>query len=336
MESVPESRSMLDFRTPSVPTLRLKDSSFHLHNEFEASLRKPSSSSRSQMLTSSPPTSPALSTSANTHLCRNSASFSRGHLRSKSTISSTLAPPPIARAHSMPGFNSTGRVLTPQSPSGLRNSSRIRSPKKPVDEVFIGLPNRNLRGYSEKSTTDKDDQTPRVFDRSNSPISPNCPNSARIRRPASPRFSSSQINSHLMASPVTPATSSPTTYSPRSIDSGLGSSYCYSGCISYPGSLSSFSIPTTPTSARSRSPSISSLETIPDSPDAEEAALEAERLAQLKLAADATDHNSESKPMIINRSRSIGPGISRDKRKRWSVCGAERRSDLNLGTIWED
>jgi hypothetical protein len=27
---------------------------------------------------------------------------------------------------------------------------------------------------------------------------------------------------------------------------------------------------------------------------------------------------------------------SRDKRKRWSVCGAERRGDLDLETIWED
>ena len=27
---------------------------------------------------------------------------------------------------------------------------------------------------------------------------------------------------------------------------------------------------------------------------------------------------------------------ARDKRKRWSVCGAERRGDLDLETIWED
>ncbi len=26
----------------------------------------------------------------------------------------------------------------------------------------------------------------------------------------------------------------------------------------------------------------------------------------------------------------------KDKRKRWSVCGAERRGDLDLETIWED
>lgn len=33
--------------------------------------------------------------------------------------------------------------------------------------------------------------------------------------------------------------------------------------------------------------------------------------------------------------RRAGSGRS-DKRKRWSVCGAERRGDLDLETIWED
>jgi len=97
---------------------------------------------------------------------------------------------------------------------------------------------------------------------------------------------------------------------------------------------------------RSRSPSISSLETIPDSPDAEEAALEAERIAQLKAAADAAegadggaDGGAETKNRtsldIPIRGRTLGIG-SRDKRKRWSVCGAERRGDIDLETIWED
>jgi len=108
---------------------------------------------------------------------------------------------------------------------------------------------------------------------------------------------------------------------------------------SYPGSFTSSSVPSTPTSARSRSPSISSLETIPDSPDAEAAALEAERIAQLKADADAADGVGEdSKKDAIGsreRGRTLGLG-SRDKRKRWSVCGAERRADLNLDTIWED
>ncbi|OAA64471.1 hypothetical protein SPI_03118 [Niveomyces insectorum RCEF 264] len=105
------------------------------------------------------------------------------------------------------------------------------------------------------------------------------------------------------------------------------------------GGLSSSSVPSTPTSTRSRSPSISSLETIPDSPDAEEAALEAERIAQLKAAADAVDSSDNKNRSggvdVPARGRTLGFG-SRDKRKRWSVCGAERRGDLDLETIWED
>lgn len=82
------------------------------------------------------------------------------------------------------------------------------------------------------------------------------------------------------------------------------------------------------------------METIPDSPDAEEAALEAERISQLKAAAEAAD-GDPSDPKGKNnldvptrgRTMTFGP---RDKRKRWSVCGAERRGDLDLETIWED
>jgi hypothetical protein len=104
-------------------------------------------------------------------------------------------------------------------------------------------------------------------------------------------------------------------------------------------------MPSTPTSFRSRSPSISSLETIPDIPDAEAAALEAERIAQLKAAADRADaadaNRSNSDPMnpssgVVGSRPLGGYGTRGDKRKRWSVCGAERRQDLDLETIWED
>jgi hypothetical protein len=82
------------------------------------------------------------------------------------------------------------------------------------------------------------------------------------------------------------------------------------------------------------------LETIPDTPDAEEAALEAERIAQLKADADAADGVEEKKAGLEvagTRGRTLGVTFgARDKRKRWSVCGAERRGDLNLDTIWED
>jgi hypothetical protein len=75
------------------------------------------------------------------------------------------------------------------------------------------------------------------------------------------------------------------------------------------------------------------LETIADSPDAEEEAIENEKLDRLRRAADASDSFRRSS---LDGGR--GPqGFGRsDKRKRWSVCGAEKRSDLNLETIWED
>jgi hypothetical protein len=69
--------------------------------------------------------------------------------------------------------------------------------------------------------------------------------------------------------------------------------------------------------------------------------MEAERLAQLKAAADMADGNDSSEAKgrgsldVPARGRTMNFG-SRDKRKRWSVCGAERRGDLDLETIWED
>ena len=68
---------------------------------------------------------------------------------------------------------------------------------------------------------------------------------------------------------------------------------------------------------------------------------EAERIAQLKAAADAADSGEDSKikgnfDSSGTRGRSLATSFGRDKRKRWSVCGAERRGDLNLDTIWED
>ncbi|DAA73620.1 TPA_exp: Uncharacterized protein A8136_4649 [Trichophyton benhamiae CBS 112371] len=108
------------------------------------------------------------------------------------------------------------------------------------------------------------------------------------------------------------------------------------------------SMPSTPTSIRSRSPSISSLETIPDIPDAEAAAIEADQIARLKAAADKADaaveaggfpHDLKRRSAVDISSPSPGSRFGSgwaDKRKRWSVCGAEGRQDLDLETIWED
>jgi hypothetical protein len=99
-------------------------------------------------------------------------------------------------------------------------------------------------------------------------------------------------------------------------------------------SLSS-SVPSTPTSARSRSPSISSLETIPDTPDDEALAVEEDRRQrdERRRIWDPYGSNAASSGQAIPRGGSFA---NRDKRKRWSVCGAEKISDLNLETIWED
>jgi hypothetical protein len=109
---------------------------------------------------------------------------------------------------------------------------------------------------------------------------------------------------------------------------------------SYPGlsASSSSSVPSTPTSLRSRSPSISSLETIPDIPDAEAEAIEDDRIAELKAAADAADaaSNNNRRRGTSDTSSSNSLNAMRGGRKRWSVCGAERRQDLDLETIWED
>ena len=100
---------------------------------------------------------------------------------------------------------------------------------------------------------------------------------------------------------------------------------------------------------RSRSPSVSSLETIPDSPDAEEEAAEDYHLAKLKAAADAADA-VEAEAETTRKLRDIGlvvpangsgsglwsPQHLKEKRKRWSVCGAERQGDFEMETIWED
>ena len=345
MEPVPETERM-EFTASPVPSLRIDASSVYDNKSNESNERmKPPAIRRSTDPTPHSPLSPGFSSPSIPYRPRNTSPFTRGHLRSKST-QSALAPP-MSRAQSLPGFNGAGQLqIAPQrrpaSPAG--SPSRIRTPRRPVDEVFPGLPNRSLNNISEANSPPPDDQTPKAAERSSSPVLglPSNFNFSRNRRPSSPlRYLAQQNATSGLSAPSTPSsvTSSPL-YQSSKFDSFLGTN-TYSGSLSYPGSFASSSVPSTPTSARSRSPSISSLETIPDSPDAEEAALEAERIAQLKAAADAADGVEDSKAKAAleasgSRGRTLGAAFGRDKRKRWSVCGAERRGDLNLDTIWED
>nr|OQO17966.1 hypothetical protein B0A51_13552 [Rachicladosporium sp. CCFEE 5018] len=92
---------------------------------------------------------------------------------------------------------------------------------------------------------------------------------------------------------------------------------------------------------RSRSPSISSLDTIEDAPDAESEAVEEER----KRIAERDESGEESGEEEGRRRKSLdskgagfgfGRGSVAREKKRWSICGGERRGDLDLETIWED
>ena len=345
MEPVPETERM-EFIASPVPMLRIEVSPGHESQSNERSGRmKPPTIRRSTDPTPHSPLSPFSSSPSIPYRPRNTSPYSRGHLRTKSTQSALS--PPMSRAQSLPGFNGAGQlVLTPQrrpaSPVG--SPSRVRTPRRPVDEIFPILPTRELKDISEATSPSSDDQTPTAIERSSSPVLglPLNYSFPRKRRPSSPlRYLAQQNATSGLSAPSTPTsvTSSPS-YQSSKFDSFLGTN-TYSGSLSYPGSFASSSVPSTPTSTRSRSPSISSLETIPDSPDAEEAALEAERIAQLKAAADAADGVDDLKAKAAleasgSRGRTLGAAFGRDKRKRWSVCGAERRGDLNLDTIWED
>lgn len=146
----------------------------------------------------------------------------------------------------------------------------------------------------------------------------------RPRRPVSPLHSST---STLSSTPLSSCASSPALSNMRYNES-------FPTLHSFASTSSISSISSTPTSMRSRSPSISSLDTIEDVPDLESLAIEADKRAQ----ADA-DHQATTRPrtasLDIPRSGAT-MGFGKGTRKRWSVCGGERRADLDLETIYED
>ncbi|KAF9869441.1 hypothetical protein CkaCkLH20_13103 [Colletotrichum karsti] len=327
MEPVPETERMEEFRRSPLPSLRVQNPTLLPRVDTDPEpLRKPPTLRRQTDPSPTSPTAPAWTLPPLPYRPRTTSPLSGHHTRSRSAAS--LAPP-MSRTQSMPGVNGAGHILfapqfRPSSPSG--SPSRIRIPRKPVDESFPTSPIR--------SSVLEPDRKP--ADLNNSPglgIATASATLPRHRRPSSPlRHPGHASTGSLPALPSTPTSvaSSPS-FRPYEVFS-----HGYGVPASFPSS-----VPSTPTSTRSRSPSISSLETIPDSPDAEEAAMEAERIAQLKAAADAAergesnDAKGRSSLDVPSRGRTLGFG-SRDKRKRWSVCGAERRQDLDLETIWED
>ncbi|POS85987.1 hypothetical protein EPUL_004165 [Erysiphe pulchra] len=339
MEQVPETEKMKGLR---VPTLKLKDSSFHLHRKYDSTVEKPFTprhSTESILPLIGSPLSDS-SISLNPHLEPSSPSLQMRFSRN------SHAPPPIYRTQSMPGYYSTSQTQKSpnyqiQSPRGPTHRARL--PRKPVDEVFVGLPSLPSRGLPGTQNLISEEDELSVFDGNSLSTAKGYNSLPRPRRPVSPRLTAQQIASNKTPPPSSASIPfSPSSYNLRFSDQyNTSSNYCYSGSLSFPGSFSSHSITSTPTSARSRSSSISSLETIPDSPDAEEAAIEADRIARSNSEAEVIESCDESKIKFSrdansSRGRILGSNFVRDKRKRWSVCGAERRGDLNLDTIWED
>ena len=253
------------------------------------------------------------------------------HLRS--TSSSSIGSQPLERAHSSPGVDSTGRYMSPSL------GSASRRPASPLGHY--GRRRSPLR-------TGTDDSYPGSPSWSNLSLEPNIPEHSELdlgpdqwSAQPSPSYASNTFPRlrRRPASPLHASASAPTLFT-RAISPASGSTSPSLAAQRYanepyPGySFSSASsMPSTPTSLRSRSPSISSLETIEDTPEAEEAAiLEAEEMA--KLRAEESDGTAE-----LRRRGSLdarGGGLRSNKeRKRWSVCGAERRADFSLEPIEE-
>ncbi|KAF7157842.1 hypothetical protein CNMCM5623_002276 [Aspergillus felis] len=273
--------------------------------------------------------------------------FPRSHYRSRS-LAEVSGVPPMTRAHSSPGLDSRGRYIFVngrEAPSNYNDNTPRRYLPLQIpsgDSLEARMAPLNIsETISEHAELDTTMKSPPHGE--SSITSPTLSHNLRVgrRRPSSP-----------LHFPNANSTTQPTS-SPSSIHSSpvvLGSKFNEA----FPGysTSSTSSVPSTPTSLRSRSPSISSLETIPDIPDAEDAAIEADRIAALKAAADRADEaeaaangnrrrgiSDASSPAGSSGSMRGGSGVYGariDKRKRWSVCGAERRQDLDLETIWED
>ncbi|KAF4555026.1 Hypothetical protein D9617_3g020950 [Elsinoe fawcettii] len=266
---------------------------------------------------------------------RNRSPYSRSHLRSRSANTPNMSEP-MTRAHSLPARPTSASSLSPALGSTsplIRSPARSGSPFRPSSphELYsanVNSPSFYDGGFETISEHAELDLSRSSFERN---ISMNSLNSSR------PIGSRRQRQSSPNRSPLTSSASSPALSAQRFGNESYPSLHHY-------GSTSSFaslqSMPSTPSTNRSRSPSISSLETIEDTPDLESEAIEADRIAKLKAAADEED--AEETPRrrgssLDIPSRPIGFGFTKGQaRKRWSVCGGERRADLDLETIWED
>ncbi|KAF2709919.1 hypothetical protein K504DRAFT_247257 [Pleomassaria siparia CBS 279.74] len=278
---------------------------------------------------------------------RNRSPYSRSHFRSHSG-SSLLSAPPMTRAHSLPTvMNPIGQLSLSPLPlplarpsSPLRSPNRTRSPFRTQEELFVHSGAPRVCDISEDAELELTPKSggPLVHTTPLSNLHSTLSALPRVsrRRPASPLY---QVSVPFGTAVSAPTISTPTSTSSSPMLSATKFNEPFPGMTAhYSPSLTSSSVPSTPTSMRSRSPSISSLETIEDIPDAELEAIEEERIARLKAAADREkDGDDGPRRASLDVPGSARPSFGkRDSRKRWSVCGAERRGDLDLETIWED
>ncbi|TKA75344.1 hypothetical protein B0A55_05567 [Friedmanniomyces simplex] len=331
---------------------------------------------------------------------RNRSPYNRSHLRSRSGNAALLSAPAMTRAHSLPnphisrsalaesskvtdtssGAVSPGAPPPPAPRSPMRTPARVRSPFR-EDGGYAPPPPPRSPGFAtggaiESIQEDSELDTSTLRHQDTLGPLPQVPAMASFSRSGSlRRRSASPLHSLTQApTPTVPPASYPdnhTLYSSSATNSPSLGPQRFTFTETYPtlhhyGSTSSFasSVPSTPTSARSRSrsPSISSLDTLDEAPDMESEALEADHLERLKLAAERQERLERGEDMaeeeggqgggVRRRSsldtdgggrRSVGFGFARTsggagnrERKRWSICGGERRGDLDLETIWED
>lgn len=285
---------------------------------------------------------------------RNRSPYSR-HLRSRSSAST----PTMTRAHSSPTMDTFASAY-PSSPLGRPSSPHYSSVRRASPLRHSIEESYSFSGIDIDETIEEHDELdikprPRAMAEGEGSINawpPGSPYSTgtfpRSRRtPPSPLqhlMPSSLGSQHSLNSPVKLKTysSSPALRSNLSPVSSPKYNEAYPSSGPYALSISTASsMPSTPTSFRSRSPSISSLETIPDSPDAEQEAIEQlekdkDEIAKLKAAIEREGSRRGSFEGARGRGMFKDFGSNQDKRKRWSVCGAERRGDIDLETIWED
>jgi hypothetical protein len=289
-------------------------------------------------------TSPEPTTTQGTMTTRSPAHSPRNPSPSRPNLrpsySSSAISLPLQRAHSSPGVDSTGRFVAPGRPSSpLGHYGRRRSPlRTSMEEPYPGTSSwsglniePNIPEHEELDISSRYLPLASVSESDESSnLSPLY--SLHNTFPRSRRRPHSPLHQSASAPALFTRATSPSKVPGGSSPWFLAQKYTNEPYPSYSFSSAS-SMPSTPTSLRSRSPSISSLETIEDTPDAEEAArIEAEE-EMAKLKADEGEGSGDlRRRSSLELRRELR---SNKERKRWSVCGAERRADFSLEPIEE-